>query len=127
MERFPEDFMFELTKDEFENLRSQFGTSSWGGNRYTPLVFTEQGVAMLSSVLSSPRAIVVNTKIIRVFTKTREMLMDNFNIKLDIEEIKKKLSNHSKNIELVFSYLDELTEKKEDEVSRTQIDYKNNI
>lgn len=58
--RFPEDFMFELTKDEFENLRSHFGTSKWGGNRYKPLVFTEQGVAMLSSVINSRIAIKVN-------------------------------------------------------------------
>ena len=55
-ERFPDDFMFELTKDEFDNLRSQFGTSRWGGSRYIPMVFTEQGVAMLSSVLNSPIA-----------------------------------------------------------------------
>jgi hypothetical protein len=60
IERFPEDFMFELTEIETEILRSQFGTSSWGGNRYAPLVFTEQGVAMLSSVLSSATAIKVN-------------------------------------------------------------------
>ncbi len=114
IERFPEDFMFEMSKEEFKNWRSQFGTSSWGGNRYTPLVFTEQGVAMLSSVLNSPRAIAVNIRIIRVFTKIRQMLTDNLNIKLEIEEIKKKLSSHSKNIELVFDYLDELLEKKEE-------------
>lgn len=124
IERFPEDFMFELTKQEFDNLRSQFGTSNWGGNRYAPLVFTEQGVAMLSSVLNSPRAIKVNIQIIRVFTKIREMLTDNLSIKLEIEEIKKKLSNHSKNIELVFNYLDELIEKKDNEKPRIQIGYK---
>ncbi len=124
IERFPEDFMFELTKQEFDNLRSQFGTSNWGGNRYAPLVFTEQGVAMLSSVLNSPRAIKVNIQIIRVFTKIREMLTDNLSIKLEIEEIKKKLSNHGKNIELVFNYLDELIEKKDNEKSRTQIGYR---
>lgn len=124
IERFPEDFMFELTKQEFDNLRGQFGTSNWGGNRYAPLVFTEQGVAMLSSVLNSPRAIKVNIQIIRVFTKIREMLTDNLSIKLEIEEIKKKLSNHSKNIELVFNYLDELIEKKDNEKPRIQIGYK---
>ncbi len=122
MERFPEDFMFELTKDESDNLRSQFGTSSWGGSRYVPMVFTEQGVAMLSSVLNSSRAIAVNIRIIRVFTKIREMLTDNLNIKIEIEEIKKKLSNQNKNIELVFNYLDELIEKKDK--PRTQIGYK---
>ena len=126
IERFPEDFMFELTKQEFDNLRSQFGTSNWGGNRYAPLVFTEQGVAMLSSVLNSRTAIKVNIQIIRVFTKIRAMLTDNLSIKLDIEEIKKKLSNHSKNIELVFNYLDELIEKKDNEKPRTQIGYRKN-
>ncbi len=124
IERFPKDFMFELTKKEFENLRSQFGTSSWGGNRYAPLVFTEQGVSMLSSVLNSKRAIAVNINIIRVFTKMREMLTDNLNIKLEIEEIKKRLTSHSKNIELVFNYLDELIDKKENQKPRTKIGYK---
>jgi hypothetical protein len=59
-DRFPKDFMFQLTDQEFRNLRSQFATSSWGGRRYAPYAFTEQGVAMLSSVLNSPRAIAVN-------------------------------------------------------------------
>ena len=122
IERFPEDFMFELTKEESDNLRSQFGTSRWGGSRYIPMVFTEQGVAMLSSVLNSSRAIAVNIRIIRVFTKIREMLTDNLNIKLEIEEIKKNLSNQNKNIELVFKYLDELIEKKEKPI--TNIGYK---
>jgi len=108
--------------EEFNNLRSQFGTSRWGGSRYIPMVFTEQGVAMLSSVLNSSRAIAVNIRIIRVFTKTREMLTDNLNIKLEIEEIKKNLSNQNKNIELVFQYLDELIEKKEKPI--TKIGYK---
>ena len=83
-ERFPEDFMFELTKEEFENLRSQFATSSWGGTRYLPSVFTEQGVAMLSSVLNSDRAIAVNIKIIRIFTKMRDLLSDNLSLRLEI-------------------------------------------
>jgi len=79
---------------------------------------------MLSSVLNSERAIAVNIKIIRIFTKMRKMLTDNLNVKLEIEEIKKKLSNQNKNIELVFSYLDELIEKKEDQKPRTKIGYK---
>lgn len=124
IERFPEDFMFELSKNEFENLRSQFGTSKWGGTRYVPYAFTEQGVAMLSSVLSSQTAIKVNIQIIRVFTKIRQMFTDNLSLKLEIEDIKKKLSNQNKNIELVFSYLDELLEKKENQVPRTKIGYK---
>ena len=127
IERFPEDFMFELTKKEFNNWRSQFVTSNSSdkmGLRYTPFVFTEHGILMLSSVLNSPRAIAVNIKIIRVFTKIREMLTDNLTIKLEIEDIKKKLSNHSKNIELVFNYLDELIKKKENPKPRAKIAYK---
>ena len=124
IERFPEDFMFELTELEFENLRCQNGTSSWGGTRFIPMAFTEQGVAMLSSVLNSPTAIKVNIQIIRVFTKIREVLTDTLSLKLEIEEIKKKLSNQSKNIELVFNYLDELIDKKENAVPRKEIGYK---
>ena len=124
IDRFPEDFMFELTKEELEILRCQFGTSSWGGTRYLPMVFTEQGVAMLSSVLNSPEAIKVNIQIIRVFTKIRETLTNTLNMKLDIEDIKKKLSNHDKNIELVFNYLDELMEKQDSKVERIKIGYK---
>jgi len=111
IERFPDDFMFELSSQEFTILRSQIVTSSWGGSRYVPMAFTEQGVAMLSSVLNSDQAIMVNIQIMRVFTKIREILTDNLSIKLEIEEIKKQLVNHDKNIELVFSYLDELVEK----------------
>ena len=109
--RFPEDFMFQLTKEEFDILIFQIGASSWGGRRKLPYAFTEQGVAMLSGVLNSERAITVNIQIMRVFTKVREILMDNMSIRLEIEEIKKKLTNQDKNIELVFSYLDELIEK----------------
>ena len=72
--RFPNDFMFELTDNELENLRCQTGTSSWGGTRYSPMAFTENGVAMLSSILNSERAIVVNIQIIRIFTKMRDIL-----------------------------------------------------
>ena len=76
-------------------------TSSWGGSRYTPMAFTEQGVAILSSVLRSERAIMMNIQIMRVFNKVREILMDNLNLRIEIEEIKKQLRNHDKNIELV--------------------------
>ena len=72
--RFPKDFMFELSPEEFNNLRSQFGTSSWGGPRYVPMAFTEHGVIMLASVLNSERAIHVNIQIVRVFTRMSEIL-----------------------------------------------------
>jgi hypothetical protein len=119
--------MFELTKEEFDNLRSQTVTSSWGGVRYLPMVFTEQGVAMLSSVLRSKRAIKVNIRIMRVFTKIRQLLTDNLSVKLEIEEIKKKLSNQDKNIDLVFNYLDELIEKQDSPTPRKQIGFKRDI
>ncbi len=124
IDRFPADFMFELDNVEFTNLRSQIVTSSWGGSRYVPMAFAEQGVAMLSSVLNSKKAIQVNIQIMRVFTKIREILMDTLSLKLDIEEIKKKLENHDKNIELVFSYLDELIEKQEKTPPRKTVGYK---
>ncbi len=115
IQRFPNDFMFQLTEKEFSVLRSQIVTSKSGrgGLRYMPFAFTEQGVAMLSSVLNSDKAINVNIQIIRVFTKIRQMLIDNTELRIAIEEIKKKTDNNTKNIELVFQYLDELLEKKE--------------
>ena len=124
MSRFPEDFMFQLTEIEFQNLKSQIVTSSWGGSRKLPSAFTEHGVLMLSSVLKSDEAIQVNIQIMRIFTKVRQMLLDTTELKIDILQIQKKLENHDKNIELVFSYLDELTEKKENEPNRTTIGYK---
>ena len=89
------------------------------------MVFTEQGVAMLSSVLNSAVAIKVNIQIIRVFTKIRQEISETLNMKLEIEEIKTKLSNQNKNIELVFTYLDELMDKQENKIERTKIGYKN--
>lgn len=124
MSRFPEDFMFQLTEIEFQNLKSQIVTSSWGGTRKLPYAFTEHGVLMLSSVLKSNKAIQVNIQIMRIFTKVRQMLLDTTELKIDILQIQKKLENHDKNIELVFSYLDELTEKKENEPPRPTIGYK---
>ncbi|HET6244524.1 MAG: ORF6N domain-containing protein [Bacteroidetes bacterium] len=126
IDRFPKDFMFELTQDELNNLRSQNGTTSWGGSRYLPMVFTEHGVLMLSSVLSSPKAIQVNIQIMRIFTRIRQMLTDNTELRLAIEKLEKKTDNQGKNIELVFQYLDELLEKKENPKPRQQIGYKKN-
>ncbi|KDN55275.1 DNA-binding protein [Flavobacterium seoulense] len=122
--RFPEDFMFQLTETEFQNLKSQIVTSSWGGTRKLPSVFTEHGILMLSSVLNSEKAIQTNIQIMRIFAKVRQMLLDTTEIKLDIVQIQKKLENQGKNIELVFSYLDELTNKKEEQKPRTKIGYK---
>ncbi|MBK8369118.1 MAG: ORF6N domain-containing protein [Bacteroidetes bacterium] len=124
--RFPEDFMFQLTEVELNNWRTQFATSNSDkkGLRYLPFAFTEQGVAMLSSVLNSEKAISVNIQIIRIFTKIRQMLSNNTELRLGIEELRKKTDNNTKNIEVVFQYLDELLDKKENEKPRTQIGYK---
>ncbi len=123
IDRFPDDFMFQLTEREFQNLMSQFATSSWGGRRKPPYVFTEHGVLMLSSVLNSDRAIKVNIQIMRIFTKVRTILTDNLSVKLEIEEIKKKLYSQDKNIELVFKYLDELIDKQEAPMPRKKIGF----
>lgn len=119
LERFPEDFMFQLNETEWNFLMSQIVISKTnlnkdgrGGRRKLPFVFTEHGVLMLSSVLNSPQAIQVNIQVVRIFTRLRKLLNGHNELKLEIEEIKKKLKNQDKNIELVFSYIDELTEKK---------------
>jgi hypothetical protein len=88
--RFPADFMFRLTAKEFENLRFQFGTSRWGGRRYPPYAFTEQGVAMLSSVLHSKRAIQVNIEIMRAFVRLRQMLASNAGLARKLAALEKK-------------------------------------
>src|SRR5437868_4438883 len=115
IERFPDDFMFELTRKEFDNLRSQFGTSSWGGIRHLPYAFTEQGVAMLSSVLSSKRAISVNVQIMRVFTRMRDLLVTHKDILHKLEHLEKKMLEHDKHykkhedeIQLIFDALKQL-------------------
>ena len=111
IDRFPDDFMFQLTGSEFENLRSQIVTSSWGGRRYAPRVFTEQGVAMLSGILNSDIAIEVNIRIIRIFTKLRETLLTHKDILLKLEHLEKKITGHDKDIELIFSALKQLIQQ----------------
>lgn len=107
-ERFPEDFMFQLTADEFGNLRSQFVTSSWGGRRYAPYVFTEQGVAMLSSVLKSQRAIAVNIEVMRAFVRLREMLSSNKELAAKLNELEHKLESHDQAIAGILNAIREL-------------------
>lgn len=125
IKRFPDDFMFQLNEEEFKNLIFQNGTSSWGGTRKLPKAFTEQGVAMLSGILYSDRAIQVNIQIMRVFTKMRKMILENTEIRFEVEKIKKKLDNQDKNMEIVFQYLDELLEKKQEpKVDRKHIGFK---
>jgi len=107
IERFPEDFMFQLTNEEIENLRFQFGTSKRGGRRYLPYVFTQEGVAMLSSVLNSSRAIQVNIQIMRAFIKLRRMLLTNTDLRRKIEEMERK---YDRQFAIVFEAIKQLLE-----------------
>ena len=127
IDRFPEDFMSEMSDKEFEDWRSQFVTSSSDklGLRYAPFCFTEQGVAMLSSVLNSKLAIQINIQIMRIFTRMRQLLADNTEVKLEIAEIRytveqiaKKQKGHDQNIELLFEYIDRLQEKQDSAVAK---------
>ena len=110
IDRFPGDFMFEITMEELKSLRSQIVTSKTGrgGARYLPMAFTEQGVSMLSGVLNSETAIRVHIQIIRVFAKMRELLLTHKDILLQLEKIEKKLSKHDEDIQLIFQYLKQL-------------------
>ncbi len=119
--RFPIDFMFQLTKEEFENLKSQFATSSWGGRRKLPHAFTEQGVAMLSGVLHSDRAIKVNIQIMRVFTRLREMLETHKEILKKLDDLEKKDVEQDKKIILIFEYLKKLELAKQKELGQKNL------
>jgi len=122
IERFPYDFMFQLTDEEFKNLRSQIATSSWGGKRYLPFAFTEHGITMLASVLKSKKAIDVNIQIVRVFIALRQYA-------LGYAELNKKLENFMIDTNMQFSEiyqaLIEFAEQKEEqEKNRKQIGFK---
>jgi len=121
--------MFQMTSEELSDWKSQnvISNKEKMGLRKPPNVFTEQGVAMLSSVLNSETAIEVNIQIIRTFTRIRQMLSKHTELRLEVEKIKKKLDNQDKNMEVVFQYLDELLEKKDQLVpERKSIGYKIN-
>ena len=123
--RFPNNFMFELTKEEKSEVVANCDhLEKLKFSSVLPKVFTEHGIMMVANVLTSEKAIGVSIRIIEVFIRMREVFTDNLSLQLDIEEIKKKLSNHSKNIELVFNYLDELNEKKYHKKPRTKIGFK---
>ena len=116
IKRFQEDFMFQLTKEEFENLRYQFGTSSsYGGRRYLPYAFTEQGVAMLSSVLNSERAIDVNIEIMRAFVKLRQVIASNSELARKFDDLEKKVLKHDQQFGMVFEALRQLMQPPDDE------------
>ncbi len=108
LSRFPEDFMFQLSKDEFNNLKFQFGTSNWGGTRKLPYAFTEQGVAMLSSVLRSERAVQVNILIMRAFVKLREILSTHKELAQKLKELELKIESHDEQITAIFETINQL-------------------
>ena len=105
IERFPEDFMFELSTREYENLRSHFATSSWGGTRYIPMAFTEHGILMISSVLKNDKAVQVNIQIMRAFMKMRQMIFDNAELRKQIDELR---ADTDGKFRIVFETLDHL-------------------
>ena len=107
IQRFPDDFMFQLSKDEFNILRSQIVISSWGGRRYPPYAFTEQGVAMLSSVLQSERAVNVNIAIMRAFVQLRKLSYNYADLLKKIETMEKK---YDKQFRVVFKAIKQLIE-----------------
>ncbi|HSW55693.1 MAG TPA: ORF6N domain-containing protein [Ignavibacteriaceae bacterium] len=109
IDRFPKDFMFQLSKKEFENLKSQIVTSSWGGiRRSLPYAFTEQGVAMLSSVLNSKKAIKVNIQIMRAFVKLREILSTHKELAQKLKELEFKIDSHDQQIQAIFDVINQL-------------------
>ena len=128
MDIFPEHFMFELTEDEFSHLRSQIVTSSWGGQRYLPFVFTELGVLQLANVLKSKRARNMSIRILEVFIKMREMLTTHKEILGKIEKIIEKLGEHDEQIMIIFEYLKQLEQAKqqeEEQQNRKRIGFRN--
>ncbi len=107
-DRFPDDFSFFINKIEFENLMFQNGTSSWGGTRKLPRVFTEQGVAMLSSVLRSKKAVRVNIEIMRAFVRLRQVLSTHKDLARKLDDLEKKVGVHDSQIQGVFNAIREL-------------------
>ena len=120
MDRFPEDFMIQLTHDEFNFLRFQIGTSKKGrgGRRYLPLAFTEQGVAMLSSILNSKKAIQVNIAIMRTFVKLRQILSTHKDLAQKLDELEKRIKNHDTDIGTIFEAIRQLMEPPPEKAKR---------
>lgn len=114
IENFPEDFMFELTADEFNHLRSQIVTSRHGGARYMPMAFTEHGVLMLSSILKSQRARAVNIQIMRLFVKMREHLLTHNDVLLQLEKLRNTSKEHAGKIAVIFKYLKQMEQRQEE-------------
>ena len=125
IERFPSHYMFELSKEETEISRSQIATLKQGENiKYLPYAFTEHGILMLSAVLKSQKAISISIQIIDIFVKLRKAILDNNEILIALSKLDRRTDNNTKNIEIVFRYLDELIDKQETTKPRPKIGYK---
>jgi hypothetical protein len=123
LDRFPSDFMFELSTEEWENLRYHFGTSSWGGSRYLPFAFTEQGVAMLSSVLHSPKAIQANIAIMRAFVAVRQFALNFAELEEKIKALEEKYDARFRDIFEALNFLMNAKQKADDFKKRTPIGF----
>ena len=122
--RFPADFMFQLSSREFADLRFQFGTSrSWGGRRYLPYVFTQEGVAMLSGVLHSKRAVAVNIEIMRAFVRLRQILASHADLARRLDELERRSIEHGQNIKAIFDAIRALMAEPQDNPNRPKIGY----
>ena len=122
--RFPKDFMFELSLNEWENLRTQFASSSWGGKRYLPFAFTEQGIAMLSSVLHSDVAIEINISIMRAFVHMRQWALSHDELSKQLREMEKQYNQKFVDIEQVLTFLMQKDQKKVHQSNRQKIGFK---
>lgn len=122
--RFPSDFMFELNISEFENLRTQIASSNRGGTRYLPFVFTEQGVAMLASVLNSAKAIEVNIQIVRAFVLLRQYALSHSELTEKLKALENKYNKHFCDVYEALNYLLNKDKQKSDQNERKQIGYK---
>ena len=124
IDRFPPDFMFELTRDEFESLRTQFATSKRGGTRYMPFAFTEQGVAMLASILNSPTAIEVNIQIVRAFVFMRKYALTHQELTLKLQELESRYDKQFKDVYEAIAFLFQKEKADSAQKQRKQIGFK---
>ena len=126
IDRFPPDFIFELTRDEFESLRTQFATSKRGGTRYMPFAFTEQGVAMLASILNSPTAIEVNIQIVRAFVFMRKYALTHQELTLKLNELENRYDKQFKDVYEAIAFLFQKDKADSSQKQRKQIGFKPN-
>jgi hypothetical protein len=124
IERFPMDFMFELNENEIQNLTSHFVTTSWGGQRHKPFAFTEQGIAMLSSVLKSKKAIHMNISIMRAFVMMRQWAMNHQELSEKLTALEQQYGQKFKDIEQVLNYLIQKDQKSIQQAARKEIGFK---